>query len=192
MSIRTKFFALAGILLLLFGAVVGLLTLLQDATAHKLAGIVYYHQPLRRTLADLDVDTFEYDLRINRLLLRSEVSRPEWQAEAVNIEQVGARIRKNFDALRPGLEAAVAHNHDNPNDLYVLSTMQGALPFIDRQVEPFLALGRQVIDALLAARLDEARTLALGFARYNEAFGPDLGQLRQHLAILTEKAATGI
>ena len=126
------------------------------------------------------------------MLLRSEVSRPELQAEAVNIEQVGSRIRKNFDALRPGLEAAVAHNHDNPNDLYVLSTMQGALPFIDRQVEPFLALGRQVIDALLAARLDEARTLALGFAPYNEAFGPDLGQLRQHLAILTEKAATGI
>jgi adenylate cyclase len=192
MSIRTKFFALAGILLLLFGVVVGLLTLLQDATAHKLADIVYHHQPLRRTLADLDVDTFEYELRINRLLLRSEISKAELQADAANIEQVGARIRKNFDTLRPGLEAAVAHNHDNPDALYVLSTMQGALPFIDRQVEPFLALGRQIIDALLAARLDEARTLALGFAQYNEAFGPDLGQLRQRLAILTEKAAAGI
>ena len=60
MSIRAKFFALAGILLLLFGAVVGLLTLLQDTTAHKLADIVYHYQPLRRALADLDVDTFEY------------------------------------------------------------------------------------------------------------------------------------
>ena len=59
MNIRTKFFALAGILLLLFGAVVGLLTLLQDTTAHKLADIVYHYQPLRRTLADLDVDTFD-------------------------------------------------------------------------------------------------------------------------------------
>lgn len=192
MSIRAKFFALAGILLLLFGAVVGLLTLLQDTTAHKLADIVYHYQPLRRALADLDVDTFEYELRISRLLLHSEISRAELQAEAATIEEVGARIRNNFDALRPSLEAAVAHNHDNSNDLYVLSTMQGALPFIDRQVQPFLALGRQVMDALLAARLDEARALALGFARYNEAFGPDLGQLRQHLAILTEKAATGI
>src|ERR1700730_6949627 len=114
MNIRTKFFALAGILLLLFGAVLGLLTLLQDATARKLADIVYHHQPLRRTLADLDVDTFEYELRINRLLLRSEISKAELQAEAANIEQVGVRIRKNFDTLRPGLEAAVAHNHDNP------------------------------------------------------------------------------
>ena len=117
MSIRAKFFALAGILLLLFGAVVGLLTLLQDATAHKLADIVYHYQPLRRALADLDVDTFEYELRINRLLLRSEISRAELQAEAATIEQVGARIRSNFDALRPGLEAAVAHNHDNPDEL---------------------------------------------------------------------------
>src|SRR6516165_2681610 len=76
MSIRAKFFALAGILLLLFGAVVGLLTLLQDATAHKLEDIVYHHQPLRRALADLDVDTFEYELRIDRLLLRPESARP--------------------------------------------------------------------------------------------------------------------
>ena len=35
-------------------------------------------------------------------------------------------------------------------------------------------------------------TLALGFAQFNEAFGPDLGQLRQNLAILTENAASGI
>jgi adenylate cyclase len=82
MNIRTKFFALAGILLLLFGAVVGLLTVLQDATAHKLANIVYHHQPLRRTLADLDVDTFEYELRISRLLLHSEISKAELQAES--------------------------------------------------------------------------------------------------------------
>ena len=192
MSIRAKFFALAGILLLLFGAVVGLLTLLQDATAHKLEDIVYHHQPLRRALADLDVDTFEYELRIDRLLLRPEISEAELQAEVAKVEQVGARIRKNFDALGPGLEAAVARNRDNPDDFYVLSTMQGALPFIDRQVEPFLALGLKVTDALLAGRSDEARTLALGFARYDEAFGPDLGQLRQHLSVLTEKAASGI
>lgn len=71
------------------------------------------------------------------MLLRPEISKADLQAEAGNIEQVGARIRKNFDALRPVLEAAVAHNRDNPNDLYVLSNRQGALPFIDRQVEPF-------------------------------------------------------
>ena len=34
--------------------------------------------------------------------------------------------------------------------------------------------------------------MALGFSRYSEAFGPDLGQLRQRLATLTEKAAAGI
>ena len=157
MTIRAKFFALAGILLLLFGAVVGLLTLLEDATAQKLEDIVYHHQPLRRALADLDVDTFGYELRIDRLLLRPETGRAELQAEVANIEQVGARIRKNFDALRPGLEAAVVRNRGNPNDLLVLSTMQGALPFIERQVEPFLALGRTVTDALLAGRPDEAR-----------------------------------
>ena len=50
MSIRTKFFALAGIILAMFGIVVGVLSVLQAATAHKLEDIVEHHQKLRRIL----------------------------------------------------------------------------------------------------------------------------------------------
>jgi adenylate cyclase len=194
MSIRTKFFALAGILLLLFGAVIGALSILQTATAHKLDDIVAHHQPLRRLLADLDVDTDKYELRISRLLLRSpnpgDGAGP--RTEVADIEQLAARIRQNFATLRAGVDAAVAYNHDDPDDLETLAALKGVLPFIHRQVDPFLALGRRVSDALLAGRPDEARTLALGFQRYEDAFGPDLGGLRQRLATLTEKAVVDV
>jgi adenylate cyclase len=195
MSIRTKFFALAGILLLLFGAVIGILSLLQSATAHKLDGIVSHYQPLRRVLADLDVDTDEYELRIDRLLLRgSDPSAGEegLRAEVANIGRVASRIQENFKKLRAGLDAAAAYSHDDPGDLQALAALQGALPFIQRKVDPFLAVGQSVSDAILAGRPDEARTLALGFRQYEDAFGRDLGELRQRLASLTEKAAAGV
>ena len=195
MSIRTKFFALAGVLLLLFGCVIGILSLLQATTARRLETIVAHHQPLRRVLADLDVDTDKYELLVSRLLVRNpdpEGSEADLRTQAANLERVAIRIRQNFETLRAGLDAAVAYSQGEPRDLEVLASLKGALPFIERQVEPFLALGQSVSDTLLAGRPDEARTLALGFRRYEDAFGPDLGELRERLATLTEKAAAGV
>ncbi len=144
MSIRTKFFALAGILLLLFGCVIGIVSLLQATTARRLETIVAHHQPLRRVLADLDVDTDKYELLVSRLLVRNpdpEASEADLRTHAANIERLAVRIRQNFETLRTGLDAAVAYSQDDPSDLEVLSSLKGALPFIERQVEPFLALG---------------------------------------------------
>ena len=101
MSIRAKFFALAGILLLLFGAVVGLLTLLQDATAHKLADIVYYYQPLRRALADLDVDTFA------RLSAFSVMGHRYWIAQKMSSEAMNLRAWSSGSTVRPNGPALV-------------------------------------------------------------------------------------
>src|SRR6266853_370201 len=164
MSIRTKFFALAGIILAMFGIVVGVLSLLQASAAHKLEAIVEHHQKLRRILADLDVATDDYELKAERL--RRQPGRPpaELRMAAEAITRVGATIVDDFDKLRAALDAAVAHSHDDPDDLRVLSRVQGALPLLMRQVEPFIAVGKAVTDAVLAGRTDEAHELALGFA----------------------------
>jgi adenylate cyclase len=192
MSIRTKFFALAGVILALFGIVVGVLALLQAATAYKLEGIVEHHQKLRLILADVDVATDEYELRVERL--RRQPTRPaaELRVAAAAIEGVGAAIRRDFDALRGALDDAVAHNRDDPEELAVLSRVQGALPLLARQVEPFLAVGKAVTDAVLAARTDEAGVLAGGFTEFEAAFGPDLADMRNTVTTLTERAAAAI
>jgi adenylate cyclase len=192
MSIRTKFFALAGIILAMFGIVVGVLSILQASTAHKLEDIVEHHQKLRRLLADLDVATDEYELRAERL--RRQPGRPatELRAAADAIERVGAAIVQDFDRLRAALDEAVAFNRDDPDDLRVLSRVQGALPLLARQVEPFIAVGKAVTDAVLAGRTEDAHALALGFTRFEDAFGPDLAEMRNTITSLTEAASQDI
>jgi adenylate cyclase len=192
MSIRTKFFALAGVLLVLFGAVIGTLAILQAIMAHELDEIVNHHQPIRRLFADADADTFEYELRINRLLLRPP---PEGEliAEAEQIGEIGNRIRATFGKLRLTVAEAITDNRNDPQSLHAFAAVQGALPFLDRDVEPFLVLGNQVIRTVLAGRPDDAKEQARGFARFqNTVAGPDVGVLRQKLATLTEKATRSI
>jgi adenylate cyclase len=192
MSIRGKFFALAGILLMLFGIVVGVLAISQASIAHQLENIVAHYQPLRRLLADLDVATDEYELRIERLRRWPDRSDTELQSAAADIERVGARIRENFQDLHAALDRAVAHNQGSPKELLDLSRVQGALPFIERQVDPFLATGRAVTDALIAHQPEVAHALALGLTKFEDAFGPDLSAMRGNVADLTEKAAAAI
>ena len=192
MSIRTKFFALAGAILAMFGIVVGVLWIMQTATAHRLEDIVEHHQKLRRILADLDVATDEYELRVERLRRQPERPAPELRTAADAIERVGAFITLDFDKLRTALDDAVAYNHDDPDDLRVLSGVQGALPLIARQVDPFIAVGKAVTDAVLAGRTDDAHEVALGFTRFEDAFGPDLAAMRHAVTTLTERAAAAI
>src|SRR5207244_8835557 len=101
------------------------------------------------------------------------------------IARVGAFIRQDFDNLSAALDDAVAYNHDDPDDLRVLSRVQGALPLIARQVEPFIAVGKAVTDGVLAGRTEDAHDLALGFARFEDAFGPDLAAMRNTVTTLT-------
>ena len=57
MTIRKKIFLLAGILLALFGVVVGALALFQKFAGDQIGNIVGYELPLSRLLAEFDVDT---------------------------------------------------------------------------------------------------------------------------------------
>jgi adenylate cyclase len=192
MSIRTKFFALAGILLALFGVVVGVLALLQADTADNLEDIVVFHQPLSRLLSDVDLVTFEYELLVERLRRQPDRPAAELKQAAANIEDIAARLRRDFDGIHNDLEGAVAHNTDDPQDLLGLARIQGAMKYLYRQVDPFLAVGKTVTDAVLAGQLEEAHAQALNFTRYEETFGPDLAEVRENLVALTDKAVAGI
>jgi hypothetical protein len=114
------------------------------------------------------------------------------QAAADAIERVGAAIIQDFDRLRAALDYAVVFNHDDPGDLRVLSRVQGALPLLARQIMPFIAVGKAVTDAILAGRIEDAHALALGFTRFEDAFGPDLADMRNTITSLTEAAAQDI
>ena len=64
MTIRKKIFFLAGILLALFGIVVGVLATIQKLDGDQIGNIVGYQLPLSRLVAEIDVDTDRYELGI--------------------------------------------------------------------------------------------------------------------------------
>jgi adenylate cyclase len=192
MSIRTKFFALAGVLLALFGAVVGVLAWLQRDSADNLADIIEYHIPLTRLLADVDVATFEYELEVERLRRRTDWTPEERAAQLRRIDEVAQRIRTDFERVRNGVEAAIGHNTDDPRDLVGLARIQGAMKYLYRQVEPFLGVGKAVGQATIAGDTGEAHHIALGFGKFEDAFGPDLAEIRAELNQLTDKATAAI
>ena len=94
MSIRTKFFALAGVLLALFGFVVGALSLLQRQTADNLADIVRHHLPITGLLAEIDVQTYEYELQLERMLRHQNRPQAELVKASEQFDALGRRIRE--------------------------------------------------------------------------------------------------
>jgi len=57
MTIRKKIFLLAGILLALFGAVVGTLAIIKKLNSNQLSPIVSYKLPLSKLVCECDGDT---------------------------------------------------------------------------------------------------------------------------------------
>jgi len=68
MTMRKKIFILTGILLALFGLVVGALALVQKLNNDQISNILAYELPLTRLVSEFDVDTDKYELVVLRAL----------------------------------------------------------------------------------------------------------------------------
>jgi adenylate cyclase len=84
MTIRKKIFLLAGILLGLFGVVVGVLAIIQKVDSDQIGNIVGYELPLSRIVAQFDVDTDRYELNILRVLRLDPASPAQIAAASTN------------------------------------------------------------------------------------------------------------
>ena len=82
MTIRKKIFVLAGILLALFGLVVGALAFVQKLNNDQIANIVAYELPLSRLVAEFDVYTDRYELVILRALREDPAIPPDLKSTA--------------------------------------------------------------------------------------------------------------
>src|SRR6202022_2019434 len=157
MTIRKKIFLLAGILLALFGVVVGVLAVIQKLDSDEINNIAEYELPLTRLVAEIDVDTDRYELGILRALRLDPLTPPELAAAIAAKKEVG-------DELRADVDTATA----------------------------LLANGELTMAALAEGRREDARTASLGFAKFAQAFGPDLSEIRRNLASLTDRATRAV
>src|SRR4029077_481531 len=86
------------------------------------------------------------------------------------------------------LEQAVKDSRYDAVDRVDLARIEGSFKYLSRRLEAFLALGDLTMAALADGRREDARTASLGFAKFAQAFGPDLSEIRRAVADLTDRS----
>ncbi|NEV01204.1 adenylate/guanylate cyclase domain-containing protein [Bradyrhizobium uaiense] len=191
MTIRKKFFLLAGILLALFGAVVGALAYTQKLDRDQLANIYQYELPLSNLIAEFDVDTDRYELRILRVL-RSDFTPDEHKAAAAEIKALADEMRSTVTTSDALVAKAIRDTSYDADDRIELARIGGVLKYLERSLEEFITVGETTLAAAEAGKREEARQTSLGFARFAQAFGPDLSQIRHDLSDLTSRSTNTV
>src|SRR5215472_5277769 len=188
MTIRRKIFLLAGVLLALFGVVVGALAVFQRFDSDQISNIVRYELPLSRLLAEFDVDTDRYELHILRLLQRDQLNSAELQAAIAARRDLSSEMRRDVVAATALLKQATDDPSYQTAERVDLARIDGSFKYLSRGLDDFLAVGDKAIAALADGRHDEAQAASLGFVKFAEAYGPDLSAILRNDANLTERA----
>jgi adenylate cyclase len=192
MTIRKKIFLLAGILLALFGVVVGVVATVQKLNSDQISNIAEYELPLTRLVAELDVDTDRYELGILRALRLDPLNPPELAAAIAAKKEVGDELRADVDTATALLAKAIEDPGYRAAERVELARIEGSFKYLTRNLDGFLATGEQTMADLVEGRREDARTASLGFAKYAQAFGPDLSEIRRNLAGLTDRATRNV
>jgi adenylate cyclase len=188
MSIRKKIFLLAGILLALFGVVVGTLAVMQKFDGEQINNIVNYELPLSRLVSEFDVDTDRYELVLLRELRQDSSSAEQLQAVAAEQKALTDHLRKTVAEIDSLLQQAIHDPRYQTTDRVDLGRIEGSYKYIVRNLDGFLATGDLTMSKLADGKRDEAKTASLGFGKYSQAFGPDLAEIRRGIATLTDRA----
>jgi adenylate cyclase len=188
MTIRKKFFLLAGLLLALFGAVVGTLTLTQKLDRDQLMNIYEYELPVSALVAEFDVYTDRYELHVLRTLRADKLSPADAETAATSLRQLAQELRSAVARSDDLISKATRDPSYSTEDRIELARIGGVLKYLSKSLEEFIAVGKATLTALAAGKRDEAEQASLGFAKFSQAFGPDLSQVRQNLADLTSRS----
>src|ERR1700761_3612507 len=166
MTIRKKFFLLAGTLLALFGTVIGILALTQKLDRDQLANISQYEQPLSQLIAEFDVYTDRYELEVLRVLRSGDLSSNDRDAAEVAIKQLGDELRKSLVTSDALLVQATKDRTFDTEDRIELARIGGVLKYLSRDLEDFLKIGETTLAQAAAGKQEEARQTSLGFAKF--------------------------
>ena len=141
MTIRKKIFLLAGILLALFGAVVGTLAIIKKLNSNQLSHIVAYELPLSKLVSEFDVDTDRYELSILRVL-RLESPSPEAIAAAMSATRpLADELRATVTGAIALLDRATQDSRYQIEDRLALARIEGSFKYLSRDLDDFLAGG---------------------------------------------------
>jgi adenylate cyclase len=189
LTLRLKIFIITTVLLTLFAIANMVSVLLNKEVTEELDTMAEYQIPLQTLTADIDVETFEFELNLRRLLQESEPGAARLAAIVAQQHKVAKRLEQAFEQASQLLTAGIEDaRHDVP-DRIALARIAGTFSMIQRDIKPFLQLGMTVLNAIQEQRLTDAQQLIQGFAAFEQAFGADLAEIRLALGKLTQSAA---
>jgi adenylate cyclase len=188
MRIRFKILAIAYVLLLLFGAAVGISALQHKKTTDELGAIVDYLAPINAAIAEFDIGTFQYELEFRRLARHERPPAGEGERARAAVAEIAGRLRENVAAVDKALQQAVNDPRNNVSDRVILSRIQGSLQAMRAQLAPFVGLGERVLDMLLTGRRAEAVAELHRFEAFEGVFGVELGSIRKDLQNFLSKS----
>jgi adenylate cyclase len=188
MTIRRKIFMLAGILLALFGAVVGILAYVQKLNADQLSNISEYELPLAHLVAQFDLYTDRYELEVLRTLRPDQGDARNKQTSIAAARSAGQQLQETVKSGATTFFKATRDNAYATEERVELTRMAATLKYMTRSLSDFIAVGEKVLTALADGRPEEARAASMGFSRFADMFGPDLSQIRKDIGELTERS----
>ena len=192
MTIRKKIFLLAGILLALFGVVVGVLAMVQKLNSDQIGNILAYELPLSRLATEFDVYTDRYELVILRALRQGPENSSEVQAAASTRQVIADRLRADLATATALLDKAIQDPHYQTADRVDLARIAGSFKYLSRNLEDFLTVGELTMSKMIDGQREEARVASYNFAKFAQAFGPDLSEIRRALADLTDRSTNTV
>jgi adenylate cyclase len=189
-SLRLKILVLACLVLAAFAVTTALSASLIRRVMVKMGGIVEYHVGLTDLLAEIDVLTFEYELNLGRLIERRVGDPEQLQRAAEREKAIAGRLTVIFKDAHVLVKRAVDDERNDLSDRLALARVDAVLDMLGRQIAPFVAQGPPVLKALERRRFEEANRLMEAFGPYEQAFGPDLAEVRRVLVQLTRVSLT--
>jgi len=189
MTIRLKILTVTSLLLLVFAATTAVSALLISRVVAELEGIADYHIALSDLLANIDVDTFEYELNLRRILANGGLAPEQLEAASMREGQIAERLQQSFERAFTLMAAAIKDERNDVSDSIELARIEGTFRTLQKHIAPFIELGKAVLGDIRDGKWAEARSEAGGFETHESAFGPELAAIRKSVHDLTEVSA---
>jgi class 3 adenylate cyclase len=186
LTIRLKILTVTATLLLIFALTNFLSIRLSKGVVNELNTITDYFVPLGAIASKIDVETFEFELNLRRLIHESPLESSRLATIVARQVELAKRLEQGFNEVAHLIDTAIKDERNEVMERVELARIAGRFSIIRRDVKPFVQLGTTVLEAIKEERSADAQRLSLGFAAFEEAFGPDLAEIRMALNQLTQ------
>jgi hypothetical protein len=132
LSIRLKILAVTTLLLVVFAVTTAVSAVFIKRLIAELEGITDYHFQLADAVAELDVETFEYELNLRRLLQSSPITPELLAAGAKRQTEIAGRLRQSFDRAFALLAAAIKDERNDLTDRIEMARIEGSFRTLER------------------------------------------------------------